>query len=281
MHKQNKKYDLISEFECSYIGIQGEEGAGKTSLLTALLIVHHQHRNKDKSKLLKRKLKHFNRENQTDVDVPDTFIYTDFDNKVTPKTWRNYVEFNQIRMPNEDKESFIYFPYGAVIATSESFDIENNKIEKSSKLDMERYKFIKKRRHNHITLISETQDLDAGAKWERTKFRTIISAKECRVYHWFGCSWLPVRKVKWKVWIYHGSKQLVKLAFNDIPPLTKFERKNSIYNGEYRTMIEEREITFKGNIFKYYDSEECEEEFTEGLLAYKTTKTNPKTERGE
>ena len=280
MLKQNKKYDLLSEFDCDYIGIQGEEGSGKTSLLVALLAINHQKRFKEKKKVLKKKLKHFNRINNTSVELPDTFIYTDFDNKVTDKVWRNFVEFVQVRLPNFDDKPFIHFPYGAVIATSESLDVENNKIEKSSKLDMGRYVFIKKRRHNNITMISETQDLDSGAKWERTKFRTVINVKQCTVYHLFGCPWLPVVKTKWKIWIYRGSKQLINMSFKDIPPLSKFERKHSIYNGEYRTMIDEREIIFKGNIFKYYNSEEAEDDFSKGLKSYQTTKENPKTGRG-
>ena len=280
MQNQSKKYDLIDEFECDYIGIQGEEGSGKTSLLVALLAINHQKQHKRRKKVLKKKLKYYNRYNETDVEVPDTFIYTDFDNKVNDKIWRNFVDFNQVRIPKFDDKPFIYFPYGAVIATSESLDVENNKIEKSSKLDMGRYIFIKKRRHNNITMISETQDLDSGAKWERTKFRTIINVKECEVKHLFGCAWLPVIKVKWKIWIYRGSKQLINMAFKDIPPLSKFERKNSIYNGEFRTMIEERIIVFKGNIFKYYNSEEAEDDFSKDLTSYDICKTNPKTERG-
>ena len=55
--RQERKSDLLSEFECDYIGIQGEEGSGKTTLLSALLSINHYFKYKKKKKTLLKKIK--------------------------------------------------------------------------------------------------------------------------------------------------------------------------------------------------------------------------------
>lgn len=269
--KQDYSSNLIAIFRDYYIGIDGvRTGAGKTSLLTALQAIFYYFNNKKEYKFRKKKFEYYRRTGQAVgwSEIPPHAMYSNYGNrlKIGKKQVEPYdVEYDEIRMPNKEKP-FQYFPFGSVITISEDIELENDNLSEQ-KIDKTKLAFLKKKRHGHITLLAETQKLKRVAKWERERI-------DCLIYVWCEREDKKLfnRRIKttWDVWIYCGNDEVLECGFKHEPPLTDAEwkqyKKGAKFGG--REFIQERTIVFYGDINKYYDPLEHEEEFTQGAQKF-------------
>lgn len=270
--KQDYKSNLIAIFRDKYIGIDGiTTGAGKTSLLTALQVIFYYFNNKKEYKFRKQKFKWYKLTGQPcgNQEVPEHAMYSNYGNKLkigkNPVTPHD-VKYEEIRMPNKKGEKFQYFLHGSIITISEEIEVENGNLGDQS-IDQTKLEFLKKKRHGHITLLAETQFLRRIAKWERER-------QDCLIYVWrpredvkrFG----KIVKSTWYVWLYTGNEETIMCGFDHKPPLNYREQKQYEKGVRFggREYIQERQITFYGDITKYYDPVEYEKEFTKGCKKF-------------
>lgn len=270
--KQDYKSNLIAIFRDKYIGIDGvTTGAGKTSLLTALQAIFYYFNNKKEYKFRKQKFKWYKLTGQAcgNQEVPEHAMYSNYGNKL--KIGKKFVEphdvdYGEIRMPNKEDKPFQYFLHGSVIAISEDIELANDNLSEQ-KIDKTKLEFLKKKRHGHITLLAETQFLRRVAKWERERMDCLIYVwREREDKHFFN----KRIKTTWNVWIYTGNEEVLNCGFKHEPPLSPTEWKQYAKGTKFggREYIQERQITFYGDINKYYDPVEHETEFTKGCKKF-------------
>lgn len=219
---QEPTSDLISQYRNKYILIDGDKGAGKTSLKVALLSIFYQLNKFTENEFIKFKLYElirrgfFRKPGFKDVNIlklnqelfnnglptlePEDYCEIDIDINNPPHaiydtdysvlqfykdniiSETHDVDFSEIRMPNKKKNFKTFLPY-AVIASSEDIDLENNSKEDS--LDKSKYEWNKKQRHPGYTQIAETQYGETVAKWQRRSVDVLIYIqKRIDCYKW-------------------------------------------------------------------------------------------------
>lgn len=311
---QTPDSDLISKYRNKYILIDGDKGAGKTSLKTALLCIFYQLNHFREQQFIKFKLfdlikRGFFRKKEyqnvdilklnqelyakglniltpedycdldIDIDNPPHAIYdTEFsaltlDKDDNPLELSHDIDFEEIRMPNAKRKFKTLLPY-SVVASSEDIDLANNS--KADTLDVSKYEFNKKQRHNGITQLAETQYGETVAKWQRRSVDVLIYIQ--RRYDKFKFCWnnknpttwgetKHKRKIRstWYCWIYEGQRVVQRCGYSHLAPLSTLEnsllQRNPTEELILRSQIKTCKITFKGNINKHYDSEACQGEF--------------------
>lgn len=229
---QDRESDLISRFRNKFILIDGDKGAGKTSLKVALLSIFHQLNKYSEHEFIKFKLYElikrgfFRKAEFKDVDimklnqelynkglptlVPEDYLNIDIDVNNPPhaiydtdfsaleldKTGSIIEETHDVEFSQirmpDKKKKFKTFLPYAVIASSEDIDIENNS--KADALDLSKYEWNKKQRHPGYTQLAETQYGETVAKWQRRNVDVLIYIKK--------------RRDKFK-WCFYNNKQSV------------------------------------------------------------------------
>lgn len=316
--------DIISNYRNKYILIDGDKGAGKTSLKTAILSIFYQLNHFREQQFIKFKLydlikrgffrkkeyqnvdilklnqELYNKGLKTltpndycdidiDIDNPPHAIYdTEFsallidkNDKIVEET--HDIDFEEIRMPNQKRKFKSLLPY-SVVASSEDIDLANNS--KADTLDVSKYEFNKKQRHNGITQIAETQYGETVAKWQRRSVDVLIYIQ--RRYDKFKFCWNNKNPTTWGetkhririsstwyCWIYEGQRVVQRCGYSHLAPLSSLENKllerNPTEELILRSQIKTCKITFKGNINKHYDSEACQGEFYADFTGFNIT----------
>lgn len=318
---QDPNCDLISKYRDKYILLDGDKGAGKTSLKTALLSIFYQLNFFTEQQFIKYRLYKlvsrgfFRKKEYQDVDIlklnqelyakglktltPEDYCNIDIDINNPPHAIYDTefsaltldkkdkvieeshdIEFDEIRMPNEKKKFKSFLPY-AVIASSEDIDLENNS--KIDNLDISKYEFNKKQRHNGITQIAETQYGDTIAKWQRRTIDVLIYIQG-RYDKFKFCfnnpnpTWGETNHKKrisstWVCWLYDTQNLVKSAGFDHKAPLSELEKEILLTNPTesliLRSHIKILTITFKGNINRHYDSEACQGEFYANFQGFK------------
>ena len=193
------------------------------------------------------------------------------------------IDFEEIRMPNQKRKFKSLLPY-SVVASSEDIDLANNS--KADTLDVSKYEFNKKQRHNGITQIAETQYGETVAKWQRRSVDVLIYIQ--RRYDKFKFCWNNKNPTtwgetkhrikvssRWYCWIYEGQRVVQRCGYSHLAPLSTLENKllerNPTEELILRSQIKTCKITYKGNINKHYDSEACQGEFYADFTGFNIT----------
>lgn len=215
---QDPESDLISRYRNKFVLIDGDKGAGKTSLKVALLSIFHQLNKFREHEFIKYKLYElvrrgfFRKSEYKDVDIlelnrelynkglpvlePEDYLNIDIDINNPPHAIYD-TDFSALELDKEGnvlaeshdvefsqirmpnkKKKFKTFLPYAVIASSEDIDIENNS--KADALDLSKYEWNKKQRHPGYTQLAETQYGETVAKWQRRNVDVLIYIKKRR-----------------------------------------------------------------------------------------------------
>ncbi len=302
--QQLYEFDIISKYRGKSIAIKGDKGAGKTSFLTAInnifyMLNYQQERINHRIKIKELRARGFNH-----LKPLEHLIYNDdgkkhtifnlglgkIDYKAMKKEWfKNFFrakkkknnkiifkedykqtkpylfKYKDARMPNINTP-FIHIPYGAILNTSEVVDRAYNSKDGDQEIDIDKLDFIQKIRHNQVTLIDETQMWERCQKWLRDTVDVLFYVKDRN-----DSFENDIRtKSTWTLWVYEGSKEIVQLGFDGISPFNKKELKNLKKSNEndIRSRIQVQELTFFGDIEKYYNSKSHEYEFCYELTQY-------------
>ncbi len=213
---QDPASDLISRYRNKSILIDGDKGAGKTSLKTALLAIFYQLNKFTEQRFIRYKLYElikrgfFRKPYYKGIDIlklnqelyqkglptltPEDYCNLDIDLNDPPhsiydteysaleldKNYNVLEESHDVEFSEvrmpNKKKKFKTFLPYAVIASSEDIDLENNS--KEDALDKGKYEWNKKQRHPGYTQLNETQYGETVAKWQRRTVDVLIYIKK-------------------------------------------------------------------------------------------------------
>ena len=171
-------------------------------------------------------------------------------------------ELKDLRVPN-DKTPYKHFEYGSFIGISEAVSEDYNNLE--GQYDIPMHKFLKRKRHNLITILLETQKFGRSAKWFRENINVLFFIKK-RYNYANGVN-------DYYCYLYEGSEFIENYGYKHVSPLSNSQLESLKQKGKSVETLEQIKyvkITAKLpiSIYDYYDQQEHQFEFVEGLENY-------------
>ncbi len=168
-------------------------------------------------------------------------------------------ELQDLRVPNAELP-YKHFENGSIIAISEKASEDFNN--QDGTYDRYMHQFMKKKRHNKITVLMETQKFSRSMKWLRENINTLFYIKKRYNY--------KHNKIEYYLYLYEGSSMVEKYGINQTAPLTQTELKKISKTKivDDRDKIRYCRVSFKKDIYKYYNPEEHIEDFLVDLEEY-------------